>query len=488
MLVVDKVTLKSQMDEHTEQRRVGGLAVSRRGSSLSCRDRSHEDRSIRCCNRSGCSTRLSSMKGTNTIKQEQAKSSKPPSLLSSSKTMVGSSSKSSTGMSNLRKHHQEQQNSDLLKATSITVRKRRQQEVEADQSRLSTTGIQTGQTAPENAKTVAFHSLSMNSTKEVCNARPQKPIQQSGFGTRGRGTSMGSSIWQSFSSKNLNQSPKDQGTSAHRYGFKNLVCASMSGIHAPSSMSDSGRSRKSNAIRQRCPPDGESSSARGKKPGELSETSSQRNDFSGPSLPSTLHLMSQPSSRRMRNQSVSSSVPSVRTRRMISLDTDTRQSNSNNVDVTPESEMIPQLDQAELSINEFASGSSYQSFSTERPSAFLNSLRWPGSSEETARPRRSRPATRPENSSARPFHSFSLGHDGFRRLSMEIAEVMSTGAAVNCDLVSNDCIMLINMVENRILQSRSLQKIYTMQHHVADRWTSFFLATQDKKPTYRPPI
>ncbi|XXG64445.1 hypothetical protein AAC387_Pa05g2401 [Persea americana] len=452
------------MDEYTEQRGGGELAISRRGSSLSCRDTSHEDRGIQCSNRLGGSTRLSSMKGTNTINQEKAKCSKPSFHFSSSETTVGSSSKSSTGMSNRRKHHQEQHNPDSLKqavtgisifrkhhkeqqnpvvlkesvmgmsnlrklhqeqqqntdplmATLITISKHRQQEVEADKRSPSTTGTQTGQIGPQNAETVAFHRLSMNATEEVGDTRPQKPIQQSEFGTQD--TSMGSSIRHSFSSKNANQypNPEDQGANARCCGLRSLGCASISDIIPSNSMSDLGHSRKKNVTKQRCHTDGESSSARGKKTGESSGISSHRNDFSSPSLRSTVRLASQPSSRRMRNQSTSGNVPSVGTRRRISVDISTRHSRSNNVNI-----MIPHLGQAEFSNNESASGSSSQSFSRECPSFFLNSLRWPGSSDETTR--RSRPIAHPVNSSAQPFGSFSLGQDGFRHLNMEITEAL----------------------------------------------------------------
>lgn len=450
------------MDEYTEQRGGGGLAISRRGPILSCRDASHEERSIRCSNRLGGSTRLSSMKGTNTINQEKAKCSKPSFRFSSSKTTVGRSSKSSTGMSNPRKHHQEQhnpdslkqtvsgmsnfrkhhreqqnpvvlnesvmgmsnlrkhhqeqqQNTDPLKATLITISKHRQREVEADRCSPSTTGTQTRQIGRQNAESVDFHGLSMNATEEVGDTRPQKPIQQSEFVTQD--TSMGSSIRHSFSSKNANQypNPKDQGANARCYGLRSLGCASISDIIPSNSMSDLGHSRKKNVMKQRCHTDGESSSARGEKTGESSGISSHRNDLSNPSLPSTVRLASQPSSRRMRNQSTSGNVPSVGTRRRISVDISTRHSRSNNVNI-----MIPHLGQAEFSNNESASGSSSQSFSTECPSVFLNSLRWPGSSDETTR--RSRPIAHPVNSSAQRFDS--LGQDGFSRLNMEITEAL----------------------------------------------------------------
>lgn len=444
------------MDEYTGQRSVSGLAMSRRGSTLSFRDSNHEDKSIRYCNRPGCSTRPNSMKGSNTSNLETAKYSKPylrsssskttVGSSSSSKTTVGSSSKPSVGTSNLGKHHRrEQQNPASLKETIIAESSCIQGEVEAVEPIPSTTGIQMGQIEPENAEGVVCHGLSMNSTEEVGNTRPQKKNQQSAFGNQD--TSISSSVRRSCSSRNANQAVKSQGqgSTAHRYGFRNIGCASISDVFPSSSLSDYSR-RRINMIKRRCPPDGESSSAGGKRAvASSSGASSQRNTLSNPNPSSSDRLTSQLTTRRMRNwSSGSSSVASVRTRRTINGDTGMMlsKSDSDNMVSVPERVMIPRLPQAELSINESATGGLSRSFPTELPSVCQNSFRRPGSCSGTVR---SRPIARPDDNSTQSLHSFSFDQDGFRRFNMEgIAEVMSTGAFgighVSMVLVSNYCI------------------------------------------------
>ncbi|XXG51582.1 hypothetical protein AAC387_Pa03g0114 [Persea americana] len=422
------------MDEYTGQKAVSGLSISRRGSSLSFRDSNHEDRSIRYCNRLGCSTRPNSMKGSNSA--NLAKYSKPSLRSSSSKTMVGSSSSSKTtvgssskslvGTSNLRKHHHpEQQNLTSLRETIISKNSCVQGGVEAVEPIPSATGIQTDQTEPENAEGVVCYGLSLtNSTEEMGNTRPQKKNQQSAFGNQD--TSLGSPIRLSFSSRNTNETlrPQGQGSNVRRYGLRNIGCASISDVFPSSSLSDYS-CRNINMIKRRCPPDGESS-ARGKKAiGSSSGANSQRNTPSSPSPSSTDRLTSQLTSRRVRNWSAgSSSVASVRTRRTINGDTSMMLSrtDSDNMVSMPEHMMIPRLPHEEFSINESAASGLSRSFTTELPSVRQNSFRRPGSSSETVR---SRPTAHSEDNSAQPFHSFSTDRDGFRRFNMEgIAEVL----------------------------------------------------------------
>ncbi|XP_058068034.1 uncharacterized protein LOC131217207 [Magnolia sinica] len=429
------------MDEYTGKRAAGGLSVARRGPALSFRDSNHEDRTVQYCNRIGCSTRLNSMKGAQVGNPERTRYSRHSFRSSCSKANIGSSSKPFAGVSgDLRKPHQEQQNA-TAKETVLAESSSRDSEAEDSESipLPAATGIQTGQPEPEDAKDAVPHGISVNTAEEVglytvssSNTRPRRQVyQRSGSGTQD--IPLGLSVRRSFSSRHTIQAAKStlesQGADVNRYGLRNLGCASISDVLPSGCSSDSGRGRRADATKKRCPPDGESSSARGKSmsgPTAGGSSSSQRSGLTSSNISFIDRSVSQPASRRARNWSPgSSSVASVRTHRTISGDTRSRLSEAviaNGLPI-PEPIVIPQLlPQTEFSNSESAPGSSSRSIPTEPPSICEISYGQPSSSSGTLRVR---PIIRSEDSNTRPFHSLSVDRDGFRRFHMEgIAEVL----------------------------------------------------------------
>ncbi|XP_077238370.1 uncharacterized protein LOC143879727 isoform X2 [Tasmannia lanceolata] len=427
------------MDEYAGKRASGGFGISRRGSGLSFRNPNNEDRSTQYCNRIGCSARLNSMKSTQVINPEKAKYSRPSFHSSSSQSIVGSSSRTPSGANYHKKSCQEQQSAASLKETVLAQTSNNQDEAEVSEPIPTTTGSRTGRhSEPKDAKSTARHSFSANSTEEMgsCSvtsySMSRKQVQQSGLGNQG--TSLGSSVRRSFSSRNTRQTAKAvsqvQGANANRCGLGNLGCTSISDVlPSGSSSSESGRNRRAFVIKTRCPPEGESSSARGAKSTSGSSTEgnlgSPRNSLSSPSPSFPERSVSQQVSRRPRNCSTSSgSVASVRTRRTVGVDARTRpaeQINDNSLPL-PEPIMVAQLPQTEFSIGESAPSSSSRSFPSEFSSIRHSSYGRPGSSNETVH---SRPIAHPEDSNTRPFRSLSVDRDGFRRFNMEgIAEVL----------------------------------------------------------------
>ncbi|KAL5974039.1 hypothetical protein ACLOJK_030701 [Asimina triloba] len=427
------------MDEYTGKRTAGGLSIARSARPLSLRDSSHEDRSVQYCNRIACSTRVNPVKAAQMGNPERSKCPRHSFRSSSSKAIVGSSSKPFTGISDLKRPYLEQHDPTVK---GIVLAENSSGNIEAEDPELvtSTSGIQSGEPGPEDTEAAVLHGISgaMEGTDaciaaSLSNVRPRRQgPQQAALSSKD--TSPGLSVRRSFSSRHVvqgsNSTSQGPGTNTSRYALRNLGCASISDVLASGcSSSDSGRSKRPDMAKRRCPPEGESSLSRGKSSVGAAaggSSGSQRNDVSNPCLSFTERPMPQPASRRTRNWSAGSNgVASVRTRRTVNGESRLRLSEavSDNGLLLPEPIVVPQLlPQTEFVNSESVPGCSSQSIPTEFPPVCQTSYGQSSSSNGTLR---IRPIVSPEDSSGRPFHSFSVQRDSFRRFHMEgIAEVL----------------------------------------------------------------
>ncbi|XP_043721493.1 E3 ubiquitin-protein ligase MBR2-like [Telopea speciosissima] len=418
------------MDEYSGKRVGGGFGVPRRGSGLAFRDSSiqEEDRSIKYCNRIGCSTRLNSSKGGQSSSSDRAKYSKPPFRPASGKAISGNSSKTYSTVSDARKSqrdaHKLSSNKEAVPSETIC----KQGERDISESISSTNAIQTA-LEPGDAESGVLQGLTVDTSEDVgrcnipSNTRSQnKTRQQSGSSSQDM---WDPSVRHSIASKNASQvaKPASHGQAANvsRYGLRNLGCTSISDV-LPSGCSSSDSSRRRNDVKRRNM-GGESSTSRA-KPTSVSSiggsSSTRRNLISNPSISLSEHSSSQQPSRRTRNWLPNrDGVTSVRTRRTITGEARARASeHDNGNDLTLPEVPIPQ---AENPVNELAPSSSLQ-FPAELPSIFDNSNGRPGSSGQNVR---SRQIAHTEGGIARPFHGLSIDRDAFQRFNMDgIAEVL----------------------------------------------------------------
>ncbi|OVA00915.1 zinc finger protein [Macleaya cordata] len=416
------------MDKYTGKRAVVGLGISARGSGLTSRDTSNnENRSGQCCNRLGCSTRLNSMKGTQSNSDKDNK----PGLSVRSRSgssIAGSSSKTYSAINEVKKSNQESQkpsfHKDIVSAESSKM------QMEKEDSDPSPSNPK-----PKDTESGVLNEFSVDSSEEVgtsneaSNTRLQKAAnKRSGPGHHD--LSPNSSSRRSFAPRSISQTSKpisnSQGNSS-RYGLRNLGCASISDVLPGCSSSDSNRSRRTDVAKRK-------SSEGGSRGKIMSGSSSGGNSWNQRNLPSSsssgLSLSERPSSqqssRRTRNWPPSrDGVTSVRTRRTNNGETRSRLSENgdgNNLSESDPPVVISELSYTESSVGQSSQPSSSQQSPLVLPAAHRNSYERPGSSNGSAR---IRPMSHSEDDGLRLFNGLSIDRDGFRRFNMDgIAEVL----------------------------------------------------------------
>ncbi|XP_057958667.1 E3 ubiquitin-protein ligase MBR1-like [Malania oleifera] len=384
------------MDEISRKRSVGGLPVSRKGSSLVLRDTAdNRDQNAQFCNRLGCSGRLKSMRSTQSGYLEKPKSQRPLFRSSSNgKEIIGSSSRTCSMVSNSRKYFlasrkktPSQMETDSSESSSV--------QDESDALELSPSGkIETG-LPPQllDADSGDVTLMEVGSSSVTSNTRPRKNIhQKSRLGNQE--TTIGSSV--SLASRSTPQGGR-YGANASRYNLRNLRCNSISDVIPPGfSSSETSLSRGKDTLKKINPEGGSSSSAKGKKISGLSSLEEKR-------ISSSSHGISISDSRRPRNWLPSNrdnNIGSVRTRRSINDNARVRLSNPrnlNNLSSTVSPVVIPHG----IAGSANAPSLSHQ-FSAESSATQPNSC--------------SQPSSRSEN--VRNIMSFGPAEVGFTRTSM----------------------------------------------------------------------
>lgn len=386
------------MDSYTGKKVVGGLGFSR-SSGLSFRELNHEDRSVQCCNRIGCSTRQSSIQSIQNAVPEKPKYLKPPIRFKNSNSSAASSSRSFSSTSNFTKYYHERQNQASLKEADVAESSNRRGE--NGENLKWESGFHGG------IETEYLKDHDRPILQRLCTTEPSSGSNATSASRYGKQISrrFGSAIQDTASSflrrssalKCATQVPKTipPGVSSRpqSHTLNNLGCASISDV-LPSG-SSSGFNTRGVSVRRKLQ-DGEGSSK-----AILSQPEQK---------------VPQEASRQTRSQTGKDIAVSVRTRRGSSSIQNRRLRLSE-----PEYEstiqladplFLPQPSHAPLSAPEDVQESSQRSFSSELPSVFRDS-------SFTGRP----------GSGSRSFQnrllSGSEDRDDYRRFNMEgIAEIL----------------------------------------------------------------
>lgn len=419
------------MDEYSRKRSAGGFGFSRRGSNLSFREPNYEDRSIQYCNRLGCSTRLSSMKGTELSTPEKPKYQRTTFRPLSSKSVGGSSSKAFAASTDLRKSHQQRPNRassrDTAESSSNSSRCSVADENESSCQLGETegpafnpmiSGIQTVSPDSEDVELPSAQRLSKLATESSA-SKPRKQVGRRMGSNNQDIPSSSSSVRRPVMTKHTGQvtTPSSQylGSGPSRYGLKNLSCSSMSDV-LPSgcSSSDFGHNRRVPLVRKR-PSDGEGSSSGGKSSSGSSSSGIYGTNGS---------LMPHQGPRRARNRPLSRDGPvSVRTRRAPGGETRMRlpEQQGDNILSVSDSPLYPQLPHTQLTIREVIPESPSLSFPMEQAPIFPSSF----GSRQSSNGRSTRSRLVSSHSEDISTHGPLGDRDGYRRFNMEgIAEVL----------------------------------------------------------------
>ncbi|KAG1364464.1 E3 ubiquitin-protein ligase RLIM-like [Cocos nucifera] len=459
------------MDEYVVEKAGGGHGFSSKGSGIVFRDEKHEDRSIRDCNRLGCSSsssssRLNSMKGTQIGDLEKAKYVKATTFgSSSSKTIAGSSSKSLSSYGGCRKSSFHERRKRTLQREKVIaessnsqgnigdsefndtqhfieeldIKSREIEDSECSKSIPTKVGIQTLLPDSEELELPILEQVSTNTSNSAgsCTiASSSKSHDQinHNFGSGNRTVSSRFFFRLSTdASKNSGNaaSPASQGLGieAHRCGLKSLICTPVSDV-IPSghSSSDLSCNRQIDAVRKR-PSGGENSAAKGegtRGPSTGRYSGSMRKGISGLSRSLPEHLIRRQTLLNIRNRPTSGNTAvSVRTHQTSTGDARTTLSEQGVGNILPVHEpvVIAPPQQNQVSISEADPESSSRSSSTELPNVSLNSSEHPGSSSRTAQDRM---VSHPEDRSTNILQGSSGDRDGYRRFNMDrIDEVFS---------------------------------------------------------------
>lgn len=363
------------MDDYSGKKAVVGLVVPRKGSGPVLRDTANSrNQNAQYCNRLGCSGRMNSTKGTQSGGSEKPKPWRPSFRPSTGKEIVGSSSRISSVESSLRKSSREPRkklSSQIETDSSVSTSLDHEPEVLGLNPALGKIerGLQ-----PEPKYTEGCESINneVGSSSVASSTRKHRTfIKKSGLGKQD--TLPRPSV--SSAPKSTSQGVRP-GTSASRYGMRNLRCNSISDV-IPSgcSSSDLSHNKRKVAVTKRNS-DGESSSFfKGKKRIEPSLESRQNSSSS--------NGVSISDSRRAINLSPSTDNgnASVRARRSINGHPRLRlssQGNGTNCSRNESAIMIGQMDEPEVA--DIVNAPSPSQNSAENHSRSINSYSRPGSS------------------------------------------------------------------------------------------------------------
>nr|XP_029118606.1 E3 ubiquitin-protein ligase RLIM isoform X2 [Elaeis guineensis] len=279
------------MDGYMGRKTAIGLVFSRGGSTLAFREQNFEDRSIKHCNRLGCSTRHYSMNGIQTGNQEKVKYSRGSSHSANSKMTNGSSCESSHSCDS-RKTRQERRRCTSLhgRATAESSDRRREiedlddengrweidnleydgrhGEAEDSESIHIAQGNQIVFSGPDEVELVNLHATgALGSCSTRLSSKACKQVsRRHRYGDQA--TSSSSSTRHSLTSRNTSQAAKHAseggGAESKKSGLKRLSCTSVSDVLPSGCSSDTGPTRRVNTLRKGSSKGG-SLSARGKR-------------------------------------------------------------------------------------------------------------------------------------------------------------------------------------------------------------------------------
>ncbi|KAM3193133.1 hypothetical protein ACQJBY_069983 [Aegilops geniculata] len=415
------------------------IGLPRRGSGVSLRNQSNEERPNQFQNKPGNTTKLNPTKATWAGNKEKPGYLRDSFNSSGSKSVSASSSKapvrknydeklrrpSSAQFNNAESSNRRTVVNSLQSSKKAIADEKDEhpcaQQIESeDSSSTSTTGDQPTGLDPE----VLDSSVSSGSSSHVVDSvarntalrtkpRRQKDKEEIGLG---KTQTASTSVHQPAGPRNLAigvKSSNGAGPGVQRRGIKNLGCTSISDV-LPSgcSSSNSVHSKRTEIMRKRIS-DGESSS----RPRALSGQPSLYPGSTGPRVRDSEQSASQQTTRTS-NRIIRDSADSVRTRRPSTQQARMRMPDETEQGVFALRETVSgarQPDWARFSMNEVPPQRSTRPFPMELPHAIYSSSRQ-GSSNRTSR---SRGSSHPEDSSPQMFR------DVYRRMNMDgIAEVL----------------------------------------------------------------
>ncbi|XP_038984939.1 uncharacterized protein LOC103701523 isoform X2 [Phoenix dactylifera] len=368
------------MDGYMGRKTAIGLVLSRGGLSLTFREQNFEDRSIKYCNRLGCSTRIYSMNDIQTGNQEKVKYSRG-SVHSTNRKMTNGSSYESFHSCDFRKTRQERRRQTSLQGRATAESSDRQSKIEDldrenkrweinnleydgrqgepedSESIPITRGNHIVFSGPDEFEPVNLQAFSESATEALgsCSTRlSSRACKQVSRRHRygDQGTSSSSSTRHSSTSRNTSQAAKRAtkggGAESKKSGLKHLSHTSVSDVLPSGCSSNSGLDRRVNTLRKGSSKGG-TLSARGKSmSASLSgaNSGSPRRGSSGLGFSLREHLTPQRALRRTGAVSVRTCLaPSGVTRTRLSEQRDYSLS-------TPEPVTIAQMPQTDFSVPE----------------------------------------------------------------------------------------------------------------------------------------
>lgn len=427
------------------------IGFLRRGSGVSLRNQSNEERPNPCNNKLGNTTKV------NPTKPRWAENKEKPRYLhdsfrsSGSKSIIASSSKAP-----VRKSFEEKPrrpfSAELNNAESSnkrTVGNRLQsskkaivdeedgqpsaQQIESeDSSSTSTTGDQPTELDPEGLDSSVSSGSSQHTVDSMVRntasrTKPHKQKDKEEF-SLGRPQTASTSVHQPTGPRNPAIGPKSSngaGPGVQRRGIKNLGCTSISDV-LPSgcSSSNSVHSKRAEITRKRTSDAETSSRLRGLSgQSSLGPSPSLYPGITGPRVKTSEQPASQQTT-RISNRIIRDSADSVRTRQPSTQRARMRMQDETEQGVFALRETVPRVrqpDWSRFSLDEAPSQRSARPFPMELPHAIYSSSRQ-GSSNRTTR---SRSSSRPDGSSPQMFRSLLGERDIYRRMNMDgIAEVL----------------------------------------------------------------
>uniref|UniRef100_A0ACD5UH03 Uncharacterized protein n=1 Tax=Avena sativa TaxID=4498 RepID=A0ACD5UH03_AVESA len=437
------------MDEDTG-RSTTTIGFLRRGSGVSLRNQSNEERPSQC-NKPGNTTKLNPTQTRWADNKEKPRYLRDSFHSSGSKSMSASSSKAP-----VRKKYEEKLrrpfSAELNNAESSnrrTVANRMQsskkaivdeedghpcaQQIESEDSfSTSTTGDQPTELDPEVVDSSVSSGNSPHAVDSVVRntasrtkPRRQKDKEELGLG---RPQTASTSVLQPTGPRNSAigaKSSNGAGPGVQRRGIKNLGCTSISDV-LPSgcSSSNSVHSKRAEITRKRTS-DTETSSRLRSLSGQssLGPSPSLYPGITGPRVRASEQSATQQTTRTS-NRTIRDSPDSVRTRRPSTQHARMRIPNETEHGVFALRETVPrahQPDWARFSLDEAPPQRSTRPFPMELPHAIYSSSR----QDSSNRTMRSRTSSRPEASSPQMFNSLLGERDIYRRMNMDgIAEVL----------------------------------------------------------------
>jgi hypothetical protein len=429
--------------EENADRSTTTVGFLRRGSGVSLRNQSNEERPNQCNNKPGNTAKINPTKTRWAENKEQPRYLHDSFRSSGSKSIAASSSKAP-----VRKNFEEKprrpfstQINNAESSNRRTVANRLQsskktivdqedgepcaQQIESEDSlSTSTTGDQPTELDPE----VTDSSVSSGSSPHAVDSRtkPRRQKDKEEF-SLGRPHTASTSVHQPSGPRNSAigvKSSNGAGPGVQRRGIKNFGCTSISDV-LPSgcSSSNSVHSKRTEITRKRTSDAETSSRLRGLSgQSSLGPSPSLYPGITGPRVRASEQSASQQTTRTS-NRIIRDSADSARTRQPSTQRARMRMQDGTEHGVFALRDTAPRVRQSDwgrFSLDEVPPQRSTRPFPMELPHAIYSSSRQSSSNRTT----RSRSSSRPDDSSPQMFHSLLGERDIYRRINMDgIAEV-----------------------------------------------------------------